>query len=167
MSKTTDEVIKWFCTPDKEMWGSCVYCGALENYFTSDCIHCPKCGKDRRDYYKKFAVTIGATKPYDKSLATPEEQPVKKIGARPDEGYGGGWVWRNVYEAAMFLEDPGFSDLCTRLRLGCTKPEQFSIYVLELPNSWEEDVSKEPDPSDGVHRLLNDAIIKRKFEKTT
>ena len=89
------------------------------------------------------AFTIGSQKAYDRDLATLEVN--KKIGVRDD--YGGGWVWRTAEEAQAFID--------THPELAFTA----KVYGLVLPRSWEADVSPEPEPEDGVHRLLNDANL--------
>lgn len=97
------------------------------------------------------AYTIGAEKSYD--LALTEENPVRKLGVRPydEPPYGGGWVWRTAEDARAFIASQKV-------------PLWFipAVYELLLPTKWSVDVSKDV-AEDGVHRLLNDAIIVRKI----
>ncbi len=99
----------------------------------------------------KIAYTIGRTSAYDKNLSYFE--PLKKLGKM--KGYEGGWVWLTAEEAEHFKNND--------MRKCCPEwePKNFSVYQLNLPNSWDKDVSKEPG-EDGIHSLLNDAIIVRK-----
>lgn len=94
-----------------------------------------------------MAFTTGNRAGYDRGLLNGE---TAKLGAHPARGeepaYGGGWVWATAAEARTFIET---TDL----------PFKAAVYALALPTGWDEDVSPEPDPEDGVHRLLNDAII--------
>lgn len=97
-----------------------------------------------------LAFTLGRTSSYDAALL--EKEPAKKIGKRED--YPGGWVWKASSEAEIVRQnlrayDPDWD------------PSDFSIYDLELPYGWLQDVSTDPGP-DGVHHLLVDAIIVRK-----
>ena len=104
------------------------------------------------------AYTLGRTSSYDKALTS--GLGCTKLGSRPQgahdipEGYGGGWLWITPKEAENFrtsdLNKEWFSD-----------PHSFSVYELDI-TSWEECASKEPDPSDGVHRLLVDSRIVKK-----
>ena len=93
-----------------------------------------------------LAFTIGNQKGYDHDLATKDRN--IKLGCRPEScpPYEGGWVWRTAQEAHEFIAK-------TEL------PFIAAVYALELPHGWHEDVSPTPHPSDGVHRLLNDAAI--------
>jgi hypothetical protein len=93
------------------------------------------------------AYTIGNVHSYDKALTEPD---TVKIGARLDEEppYAGGCVWRTAEEATAFIQEHGSE-------LGFDA----AVYGLLLPTGWEVDVSPEPDPTDGVHRLLHDARI--------
>ncbi len=97
------------------------------------------------------AFTVGRTTSYEETLGQPN---AKKLGLRLDwdPPYHGGWVWRTKEEAQKFL-DSGRIEEVSDLK----DPATFSVYGLLLPNGWDTDVSKEPDPSDGVYRLLNDA----------
>lgn len=99
-----------------------------------------------------FAYTIGHERSYDESLVT--DPVVYKIGARLDHDppYEGGWVWSTVEEAAAFL-------------VSASLTFRAAIYKIELPTTWETDVSREPSPEDGVHRLINDAKILCKVER--
>jgi hypothetical protein len=103
------------------------------------------------------AYTLGHTTSYDASLASNEG--CIKLGTRPaghvdipdyPDGYSGGWLWASADRAEAF-------------RLGYLhefgrQPASFSVYELEI-SSWEECASPEPDPSDGVHRLLVDSPV--------
>lgn len=91
------------------------------------------------------AYTIGSTKSYDQALS--EEPRVQKLGAYED--YEGGWVWKTTTEAHTFI-------------VNTTLPFNASVYELQLPTSWEVDVSP-TCADDGVHRLLHDALIIRKI----
>jgi hypothetical protein len=104
--------------------------------------------------------TLGRTSGYDSALYVPGGS--FKIGFRSPneefpEGYGGGWIWK----------DPKDADEFRLSRLNVLHPEYepgtFSVYVIEI-TSWESDVSSYPDSIDGIHRLLNDSRILRKFE---
>ena len=98
------------------------------------------------------AYTIGAEKSYDRALT--EDSPVSKLGVRPDDDppYGGGWVWRTAEDARAFIASQ-------KVPLWFTP----AVYELRLPTGWDVDVSKDVE-EDGVHRLLNDAIIVRKMQ---
>ncbi len=101
------------------------------------------------------AFTVGHTKSYDQSLL--EEPGTKKVGKRDD--YEGGWVWKTAGEARAFL---AYSRSTGGLHLGdddWRNPDDFSVYLLQLPTGWATDVSSEPDPIDKVHRLLTDSPI--------
>lgn len=99
------------------------------------------------------AYTVGSTSVYEEQLKRGE---FKKLGRTGD--YAGGWVWKDAEEAHAFLKSAAFRYEFNALR----SPEEFSVYLLELPGSWQECVSAEPDPSDGVHRLLVDARVVRR-----
>ena len=98
------------------------------------------------------AFTVGRTSVYDRDLE--ENVNSTKVGARED--YLGGWVWKNDWEAKLFL-DSGMISVVSDLK----NPETFSVYELELITSWDEDVSLLPGV-DGIHHLKHDAKIKRK-----
>lgn len=93
-----------------------------------------------------LAFTIGNRKGYDHALATQER--AHKTGVRPesDPPYRGGWVWKTAEDADAFIK---------RTPL----PFVAAVYAIELPTGWNEDVSPEPCPEDGVHNLLHDAVI--------
>ena len=96
------------------------------------------------------AFTVGLKASYDWSL---EHEPVvRKMGREPD--YDGGWVWRTREEVESFL-GPGHKYDFGRGPVVC------GIYGLILENGWELDVSAEPHPEDGVHRLINTSQIVR------
>lgn len=103
-------------------------------------------------YNMKTAYTIGNTINYDKSLN--ENKDVKKLGK--EEDYPGGWVWKSEYEALRFI----YKD---NIKIDNEKRDKykFSVYEIELPNSWEQDVSLVPDEN-GIYLLINDAIITKK-----
>jgi hypothetical protein len=103
---------------------------------------------------KKTAYTIGYTKNYDKALAENERN---KLGKNGD--YPGGWVWKTAEEALKFIKDEMLTTASPNWN-----PADFSVYTLELPNGWDEDVSAEPG-EDGVHNLLHDATIVCKWEE--
>ena len=97
------------------------------------------------------AYTVGNPSSYDRDLIHGH---TTKLGQRlsEDPPYGGGWVWRTYQEALTFLQHtpPAFPA---------------AVYALELPNGWEVDVSPEPHPEDGVHRLKNDATITHRINR--
>ena len=98
------------------------------------------------------AYTVGRTSSYDRALS--EEPEVKKLGAygpteKEPDGYSGGCVWLFFNEADMF-------------RVNKLQTEKFSVYELELPNSWAEDISTQLG-EDGMYNLLHDAKIMRKI----
>lgn len=97
------------------------------------------------------AFTIGSQSSYDRALSEPE--PVFKWGVHPEEEppYEGGWVWRTAAEAHLFIQNTALSF-------------KAAVYALQLPADWDTDVSPEPHPSDGVHRLQNDARILRRVD---
>jgi len=95
-----------------------------------------------------LAYTIGHRASYDEGLR--ETEPLKKVGASP--AYPGGGVWATPEEAAAFLQTEPHGIVA----------EDFSVYELELPKPWDECVSKEP--VDGVLRLLEDAVVKRRVD---
>jgi hypothetical protein len=104
------------------------------------------------------AFTLGYAENYDQALtaATPDN-PVVKVGRNSlrNTGYGGGWVWRTSHDAVAVLTSPTFA-----AAFPGRDHREFAVYALELPTSWEVDVSSEP-AMDGVHRLLNDSPIRR------
>jgi hypothetical protein len=102
------------------------------------------------------AYTVGFTTSYDQALA--EEEPPYKIGR--NEEYDGGWVWKTAKDAYTWLHKTDGFVIEGTIR----NPDQFSVYLLELPSNWEADVSPRPHPDDHVHRLLNDSRIVRKVE---
>jgi hypothetical protein len=105
----------------------------------------------------KTAYTIGHTKNYDLSLAGTEV--VYKVGKSDD--YKGGWVWETPEEARTFINSSEF--LPVDWGDGKSRdPIKFSVYQIELPHSWESDVS-EPDQI-GTRHLLHDAMIVSKYE---
>lgn len=96
------------------------------------------------------AYTVGHKGSYDASLASGE--PVYKTGRTED--YEGGWIWPTRQAAEAFLAPTqGMLSFEGRTPVLC------AVYGLVLPTGWEADVTPEPDPSDGVHRLLHDALI--------
>lgn len=100
----------------------------------------------------EIAYTIGNQRGYDRDLTAPDvvagERKVSKLGQRLDEDppYPGGWVWRTQDEAQAFVDN-------TELSFPA------KVYGVRLPESWAQDVSPEPDPEDGVRRLLHDAEL--------
>lgn len=97
-----------------------------------------------------IAFTIGHKNNYDKALA--DEPTVYKIGRSED--YEGGWVWKNESEAWNFIK----SDSFLKVDWGDGKsrnPNDFSVYKVKLPNSWEKDVIE----SDKTNYLLVNAEI--------
>jgi hypothetical protein len=95
----------------------------------------------------ELAYTIGNQDAYDRLFEDRPDEPHFKIGIIPEQGYDGGWVWRSRGKAEQFIRDR--SDW----------PWTPKVYLIELPTSWSVDVSAEPHPSDGVHRLINDARL--------
>ena len=113
---------------------------------------------------RSTAFTLGYAKSYDRGLTEATvEAPLKKVGRypplehRPD--YGGGWVWAMAQEADEFRTSDAFE------RAFPGRAAEFAVYRLELPTGWETDVSEVPDPTDGVHRLLYDAVIVVRVQK--
>jgi len=103
-----------------------------------------------------IAYTLGHSRNYDQALL--DEPIVTKIGKTED--YEGGWVWSTPEAARDFLVSKEF----LTLDWGDGKPrnpDNFSIYVLKLSNTWAEDVS-EPDELGNKH-LLHDAQILNKY----
>ena len=104
-----------------------------------------------------IVYTVGHTSSYNKGLC--EEPILTKVGKTDD--YEGGWIWKTPEDAENFLN----SDLWNTIDWGDNKPrdaKKFSVYCVELPNSWEEDIYL----SDyGIYLLLHDARIIRKFER--
>ena len=98
----------------------------------------------------KVAYTIGHTTSYDGGLLVGEQT---KLGKDSKRDYPGGWVWKSAEEATQFIEKKFALVWPER------KPKDFSVYLLQLPNGWAIDVSKEPRVVDGVHNLINDATI--------
>lgn len=101
-----------------------------------------------------LAYTIGNFEIYDPLIAT---KPTFKIGRNKD--YKGGWVWKTIVDCENFLNSKEFDNI----DWGDNEPrdvKMFSIYELELPNSWEEDVCIE----DNINYLLNNALILRKIK---
>lgn len=96
-----------------------------------------------------IGFTVGRAANYDAWLR--DSPAPAKCGAY--EGYDGGWIWRTAAQAQAFLASEPFA------RAFDLPPSEFSIYRLELLSGWAFDVSASPHPSDGVHRLLNDAPI--------
>jgi hypothetical protein len=90
------------------------------------------------------AFTIGIEDCYEQAIL--DNPNTKKLGRMGD--YEGGWVWKTFEEAREFLVAQGLQD-------------QYRVYGLSLEGSWETDVSPEPSPKDGVHRLLRDSRIVR------
>lgn len=100
----------------------------------------------------EFAYTVGHTQSYDLYLSK-ASNPLKK--GRYDD-YPGGWIWRTVEEARKFLARNDLEELYQDM-----DSRKFSVYELELPTSWEVDVTSVPDQN-GIHHLIPDAIILRK-----
>lgn len=93
------------------------------------------------------AYTVGSTRDYDELLAS--EPLVEKSGQNDIDGYPGGWVWRDRWAAGEFAAIlSSESDLA------------HSVYVIELPNGWEEDTYLPVGQS--VHSLRTNAKIIRK-----
>lgn len=99
----------------------------------------------------RVAFTIGRTKTYDDELAKGENN---KLGKTED--YPGGWVWKTGDEAYIFIRNQ------LKTIVPQWNPDDFSVYALTLPTGWDADVSAEPG-SDGVHNLLHDAKIIKRF----
>jgi len=104
------------------------------------------------------AYTLGNTSSYDRAILNGE--PIcKKIGWRAvgstdcPEGYLGGWVWHTPEAALAFKNEHGY--------------DHYSVYVLGLDptfgTGWHSNVDADPDPEDGVHRLIHDAAIIKKY----
>ena len=92
------------------------------------------------------AFTVGNRTAYDECLAG--NPLARKLGAFECRGYEGGWVWKTEDDARQFA------------RVADTwLPWTPGVYGLYLPTGWETDVSPEPHPSDGVHRLLHTSLL--------
>jgi hypothetical protein len=91
-----------------------------------------------------IAYTIGRKSCYDRDI---EENPGPhyKVGCRDD--YEGGWVFPTREAAQGFIETTQ------------VWPWVPKVYGLKLQGDWDSDVSPEPHPEDGVHRLLVDAEL--------
>ena len=106
-----------------------------------------------------IAYTIGRTSAYEAAIKEPGG--AKKLGRREatqeEPAYDGGWVWRTREDADNFrinimsIERPEWAAM------------DFSVYELELPTSWDVDVSSESIGKAknlcGAHYLLNDSKI--------
>ena len=104
---------------------------------------------------KPDAFTVGRRSSYDRDLVGMPFGTVKKLGAHVDTDgstYDGGWVWKTIEEAGGFMFSGAFKE-------NGWDSKDFSVYGLILPTGWDTDVSREPHPSDGVHRLINDAYL--------
>lgn len=88
----------------------------------------------------EIAYTIGHTKNYQKAFQS--SSTVYKTGRQPD--YEGGWIWKTKEEAQKFLIQSEFNSM--------------SVFGIQLPNDWNQDVSEQPG-TDGVHHLLIDALL--------
>lgn len=99
-----------------------------------------------------IAYTLGRTRVYDTSLI---KGAVRKVGQQGESL--GGWVFKSLLDAAAFRNSQEFKKVFPK-----DDPLTFSVYRLELPNGWKEDVG--PPDADGVHRLINDARILEKAE---
>ena len=92
---------------------------------------------------------MGNKNSYDEALN--EKNPVKKIGREAD--YKGGCCWPTYREAKAWVDENG---------------KEFSyiphIYVIVLPNSWEEDTSDDTYESQGFYSLLTDSVIEHRKE---
>lgn len=104
----------------------------------------------------EVAYTIGNMTIYDKaiqdSLINDEPLP-SKIGRyqEPDESYYyGGWVWKTCEKAINFLNSGDF-----------TYGWEGGVYEIMLPTSWAMDIQPIL-AGEKFHRLLNDAIIKKR-----
>lgn len=103
----------------------------------------------------KIAYTIGNVSSYDKALDTGDE--VVKLGKT--DNYSGGYVWQTAKEAQNFIDaDNIIIDGIKRDK------DKFAVYELRLNDSWDRDVSLEVD-EDGVHNLINNAVVVRKIIK--
>lgn len=91
-----------------------------------------------------IAYTMGNKSNYDKSLNT--EPVVTKIGRTDD--YSGGCCWPTYNEAAEWIEKHS-KDI----------PYTPEIYVISLPNCWQEDTSRDTYEDEGFHSLLTDAPV--------
>lgn len=103
------------------------------------------------------AYTLGSKHGYDQSLRVAARTgiPSRKLGQRLDEEppYQGGWIFVDKYDANAFRYSSGFERAFPDRH-----PAEFAVYELALPNGIDTDFSPEPF-EDGVHRLLNDAVI--------
>ena len=107
------------------------------------------------DVYEPYpdAFTLGRASSYDPDLT--KNPKLRKLGK--SEGYDGGWVWPTAQAAAAFRNSKDWQKAPADW-----DPADFEVYALRLPVPWAECVSADPDPSDGVHRLLRDARILHK-----
>lgn len=98
------------------------------------------------------AFTLGMEKSYDMMLAGEGVTGVvTKLGANSE--YEGGWVWPTAEAAEAFRTSSEFDNWFRG------RAEKFAVYRIELPLGWQEDVSEDPHPKDGVHRLLTSSLI--------
>ncbi len=106
----------------------------------------------------KIAYTVGNASSYDMALKI--NPPVYKLGKTED--YGGGICWQTAEEAVEFLESDFFKtiDWGNGLTLD---PKIFAVYLLELPNGWDEDTYNNPEYKSGL--LLKDAVVIKKVIK--
>ncbi len=115
---------------------------------------------------RTLAFTIGRTKNYDRSLAEGEADgvPTRKVGRIRDDGepyivggeeYWGGIAWQSPLEAARYITSPAW-----REAFPDDDPDSFSVYQLQVPNSWEADTYERG----GQRYLERDALIVRRVE---
>lgn len=87
-------------------------------------------------------------KSYDESLETKRDY--IKLGRQPQENppYEGGCVWLSAIEAqAYILENEKYT---------------WAVYEIELPTSWDIDVSPVRLNDESFNRLINDSVILKK-----
>ena len=107
------------------------------------------------------AYTLGHSESYDRGLR--EQVPGKPLLKQGrGDNYSGGWIWETEATAQAFLNSPRFA-----AAFPGRDSREFAVYEVELPTGWAADVSAAPDPSDGVHRLINHAAIKRRMGRDT
>jgi hypothetical protein len=95
------------------------------------------------------AWTVGHTESYKQGFldAAANGKHLRKIG-RADPGlkepYKGGCVFRTPEAAQAFIE---------------ANSHPYSVYSLEFPTGWNEDVDESREAEEGFCRLVNTAII--------
>ena len=115
------------------------------------------------------AYTLGLTNSYDMLLvvqdrpmklgACSKEDMIERFGICEPEyesGYPGGWVWQTFEEADSFRKEH-------LKKFFTAKPEDFSVYELELPDTWE----KCTKPGENCSHIQMDVLIVKKVQKNS